>query len=68
MNYNRSIKKIYFTKAPKTTNNLKSFKDKDIINALNRILEQSFSRAKAKDLIIHFFDKKAKKDISKKNL
>ena len=68
MKYNKYNKKIYFVKAPKPTLDLKFVEDNDIIDALNRILEQTFTMAKSKDFIIHFIDKRANKDKSSKKI
>ena len=63
-----STKRIYFVKAPRLSFNLKWAKDNEIIDALNRILALSFSNAKSKDLVIHFFEKKATRDSSYKKI
>jgi hypothetical protein len=60
-----SSKRIYFVKAPRFSK-LNWAKDNDIVNALNRLLEQLFSKAKSNDLVIHFFDIKANKNDSLK--
>ena len=64
MKYNKSTKRIYFIQAPRPTINLYMFKNGDIIDALNRILEVLFSKAKSQDFIIHFIDKRTNKDNS----
>ena len=66
MKYNKSTKRIYFIQAPRPTINLYMFKNGDIIDALNRILEVLFSKAKSQDFIIHFIDKRTNKDNSLK--
>lgn len=63
MKNNKFNKEIYFVHAPFPTSYLKFGKDSNIIDALNRILELSFSKAKTKDFIIHFVDKRATKII-----
>lgn len=59
MIYQETIERIYFVKAPKFPYDLSWAKDEEIINALNRILELLFTKAKEKDFVIHFVDKKA---------
>ena len=66
MKYNKSTKRIYFVQAPRPTIHLNMLKDGDIIDALNRILELSFSKVKSQDFIIHFIDKRTNKDNSLK--
>jgi len=61
-----SFKRIYFVKVPPNFSHLNCVKDKDIIDALNRMLELLFSKAKSNDLVIHFFDAKANQDDSLK--
>jgi hypothetical protein len=68
MKYNKFTKRIYFIQAPRPTIHLNLFKDGDIIDALNRILELSFSKAKSQDFIIHFIDKRTNKDNSLKKV
>jgi hypothetical protein len=68
MKYNKSTKRIYFVQAPRPTIHLNLFKDGDIIDALNRILELSFSKVKSQDFIIHFIDKRTNKDNSLKKV
>ena len=61
-----SVKRIYFVKVPPNFPHLNCAKDTDIIDALNRMLELLFSKAKSNDLVIHFFDAKANQDDSLK--
>ena len=61
-----SFKRIYFVKVPPNFSHLNCAKDTDIIDALNRMLELLFSKAKSNDLVIHFFDAKANQDDSLK--
>ena len=66
--YDFKTKRIYFKNAPKIPKNLTSTK-KDIIDALNRILELLFSKSKEKDYKIHFISKQALENKTfKKNL
>ena len=58
MLYQESIDRIYFVNAPRFPYNLEWVKDKEIIDALNRILELLFSTAKNKDFVIHFVDQR----------
>ena len=67
MKSNSSKKRIYFVKAPRLSS-LNWATDNDIIDALNRMLEKLFSKAKSNDLVIHFFDVKANKDYSLKKI
>ena len=55
MKSNSSKKRIYFVNAPRFSH-LNWATDNDIINALNRMLEKLFLKAKSNDLIIHFFN------------
>ena len=68
MKFHMSTKRIYFVKAPRLSSHLSWAKDNEIVNALNRMLEMSFSKAKAKDYAIHFFDKKANENSSFKKI
>ena len=63
--YNR---RIYFVKAPRLSFKLNWAKDNDIINALNKMLDLSFSKAKSKDFVVHFFNIKANKDTAYKKI
>lgn len=67
MKSNSSKKRIYFVKAPRLSS-LNWATDNDIIDALNRMLEKLFSKAKSNDLVIHFFDVKANKEYSLKKI
>lgn len=67
MESNTYSKRIYFVKAPKLSQ-LYWAKDKDIINALNKMLQQLFSKAKSKDFIVHCFDAMTNKDKSYKKI
>ena len=67
MKYTKYNNRIYFIKAPRPSISLKWAKDKEIIDAINRLLEISFSKAKSKDFIIHFLIKrKTNKLLTKK--
>jgi hypothetical protein len=63
--YNR---RIYFVKAPRLSFKLHWAKDDDIINALNKLLDLSFSSAKLKDFVVHFFNVRANKDTAYKKI
>ena len=62
MLYQESIDRIYFVNAPRFPYNLEWAKDKEIIDALNRILELLFSTENDKDFVIHFVDPREKKN------
>ena len=60
--YQKSNERIYFFKAPRFPYHLQWAEDKEIIDALNRILELLFSTSKEKDFVVHFVDQRAKKN------
>ena len=62
MLYQESIDRIYFVYAPRFPYNLEWAKDKEIIDALNLILELLLSTENDKDFVIHFVDPRAKKN------
>ena len=60
--YQKSNERLFFFKAPRFPYNLQWAKDKEIIDALNRILELLFSTSKEKDFVVHFVDQREKKN------
>ena len=66
MKTQKNNNRIYFIKAPRPSTGLNMFTDREIIDALNRVLEISFTKAKSSDFVIHFYDKRADADSSYK--
>ena len=60
--YQKSNERLFFFKAPRFPYHLQWAEDKEIIDALNRILELLFSTSKEKDFVVHFVDQRAKKN------
>ena len=66
MKTQKNNNRIYFIKAPRPYTGLNMFTDREITDALNRVLEISFTKAKSSDFVIHFYDKRADADSSYK--
>ena len=61
-------RRVYFVNAPKLSFKLNWAKDNDIVNALNKMLDLSFSNAKSKDFALHFFNIRVNKDTTYKKI